>query len=60
MTSIDIEKIKGLIKKHTPEHLTRDGVIICMANCGIIPKRKSNNWLKMHGYPMRRKKRRRS
>ena len=58
MTSIDIEKIKGLIKKHTPEYLTLGG-IIGMVNCVIIPKRRSNNWLKMHGYPMRRKKRRR-
>lgn len=59
MISVDIEKIKELIKKHTPEYLTPGGLIIGMVNCGIRPKRRSNNWLKMHGYPMRRKKRRR-
>lgn len=60
MTSVDIEKIKELIKKHTPEYLTGAGIAIMMAKCGFMPKRKSNNWLKMHGYPMRRKKRSRS
>lgn len=60
---MDIEKLKLNIRKHSPEILTGMGIagMIIPACLAVRNKSKkcSNNWLKMHGYPMRRKIKRR-
>lgn len=61
---MDIEKIKLKIRKYEPEILTGVGIAWAALNAALAVKkgkckRRSNNWLKMHGYPMRRKLRRR-
>ena len=62
MTRVDIEKFRGSFEKFKAKY--GDCVITCYGVVAAVtammrPKRRSNNWLKMHGYPMRRKKRRR-
>lgn len=60
MNYMDIEKLKLTIRKHEPEILTCVGIAAIGVNAALAVrgkcKRRSNNWLKMHGYPMRRKK----
>ena len=61
---------KGLLKKiekHTPEYISPIGIAASIINLREALKKsercfrkymrsaRSNNWLKMHGYPMRRK-----
>ena len=57
--NMDIEKLKLTIKKYEPEILTYVGVAGIAVNAALAIrskcKKRSNNWLKMHGYPMRRK-----
>lgn len=49
-------KVSEIVKKHKPEILCAVGVASLIDSMMINPpKRKSNNWLKMHGYPMRRR-----
>lgn len=56
---MDIEKLKLTIKKYEPEILSCVGVAGIAVNAALAirskRKKRSNNWLKMHGYPMRRK-----
>lgn len=64
MARMELTKIKEFIRKHSPEILTVVGVAATVSNACLAVrlngryKRRSNNWLKMHGYPMRRKKQR--
>lgn len=55
-----VRKMGEVFKEYEPSMLDIVGVV-GLLNSMLInpPKQKSNNWLKMHGYPMRRKVRRR-
>lgn len=60
---IDFKSLMPKIRKHMPERLCVPGIagvvaITCLA-VRSKHKRRSNNWLKMHGKPMRRKIKRR-
>lgn len=61
------KELSKKIEKHTPEYISLVGVVASIANLRgafkksegcyrkIMRSARSNKWLKMHGYPMRRK-----
>lgn len=61
------EELSKKIEKHTPEYVSMIGMAASIINIREAFKKsercfrkymrnaRSNNWLKMHGYPMRRK-----
>ena len=62
------KEIAKKIEKYTPEYISPIGVVASIINIREAFKKsercfrkymrnaRSNNWLKMHGYPMRRKR----
>ena len=61
------EELSKKIKKYTPEYISPIGIAALIINLReasrksercfrkYMRKVRSNNWLKMHGYPMRRR-----
>lgn len=51
-----LDRAKSIFAKYQPTVLVAAGIVSLMPYC-LLPKKKrrSNNWLKMHGYPMRRR-----
>lgn len=63
-TNIDFDKIRKLSRKHRPDVVSPVGIIATMISIRESTRpyaykwarrNKSNNWLRMHGLPMRRR-----